>query len=137
MEPGFIAALQGKPVFEIGRYQVYTDIRDDQTVVLIHDPTGYSDHKYIEASADGHRFIVAAPTSWTEYHFEIRARIKAATGCDVECAGGGYVSMNDDGSLSVSGSSTSYGRGDHERAKEALSEAVRRTGKRQTAEEQG
>lgn len=131
LEQGFIAALQGKAIFEIGRYQVYSDISDDQTVVFIHDPSGYHDHKYIEASIGDHRFIVAAPTGWTEYHFEIKARIKAAWGRDVDCAGGGYVQLNDDGSLKVYGSSSSFGRGDHELAKTALEGAVRRTGERQ------
>jgi|GEM_PF-3323311 len=130
-EQAFIEALQGKAIFEIGRYQVYSDISDDQTVVFIHNPSGYGEHKYIEASIDGHRFIVAAPTGWTEYHFEIKARIEAAWGSRVDVSGGGYVDLNEDGSLSVYGSSTSFGRGDHELAKAALEAAVRRTGERQ------
>ncbi len=131
MERSFIEALQGKDVREIGRYQVYSDYRENETVVFIHEPTGRSNHKYIFAVADGHTYIVAAPMEWTDYHREILARVSAASGSRARCPGGGYVAVLSDGTLRVDQSSGDFGRGDHERAKKALEEAVRRTGERQ------
>lgn len=131
MEQAFIEALQGKDVREIGRYQVYSDYRENETVVFIHEPTGRSNHKYIFAVADGHTYIVAAPMEWTDYHREILARVSAASGNRAFCPGGGYVEVLRDGTLRVDQSSGDFGRGDHEHAKKALEDAVRRTGERQ------
>jgi hypothetical protein len=135
MEASFLAALMGETVKEIGRYLVYSDYRENETVVFIHDPKGHSDHKYIfaEVKANGtveHTFIVAAPMEWTEYHREILARVRAATGRSAACPGGGYVSVDRDGSLVVNSSSGDFGRGDHARAKIALETAIRVTGER-------
>ncbi len=131
METAFIAALQGEDVREINRYQVYSDYRENETVVFIHDPTGRDNHKYIFAIAEGHTYIVAAPMEWTDYHREILARVSAASGSRAICPGGGYVEILSDGSLRVDQSSGDFGRGDHDRAKKALEDAVRRTGERQ------
>ena len=131
MEEGFLSALMGKEVTEIGRYSVYSDYRENETVVFIHDPTGRSYHKYIFAETADHTFIVAAPMEWTEYHREILARVRAATGKSARCPGGGYVSVSHDGSLVVDSSSGDFGRGDHARAKAAFEHAIRITGERQ------
>lgn len=131
MEEGFLSALMGKEVTEIGRYSVYCDYRENETVVFIHDPTGQSDHKYIFAETADHAFIVAAPMAWTKYHREILARVCAATGKSARCPGGGYVSVSRDGSLIVDSSSGDFGRGDHARAKAAFEDAIRITGERQ------
>jgi hypothetical protein len=130
MEKAFIAALRGEDVREINRYQVYSDYRENETVVFIHDLTGHDDHKYIFALAGEHTYIVAAPMRWTEYHREILARVSAASGTRATCPGGGYVNALSDGSLSVYSESADFGRGDHQRAKNALEGAVRRTGER-------
>jgi hypothetical protein len=131
MEKAFIEALQGKDVREIGRYQVYSDYCENETVVFIHEPTGRSNHKYIFAVADGHTYIVAAPMEWTDYHREILVRVSAASGTRAICPGGGYVEVLSDGTLRVDRSSVDFGQGDHQRAKKALEDAVRRTGERQ------
>jgi hypothetical protein len=60
-EIAFIEALQGNAVRDIGRYQVYTDFEDTQTVVFIHNPTGWGEHKYVFAITEAHTYIVAAP----------------------------------------------------------------------------
>jgi len=130
-EAAFIAALRGEDVREIDRYQVYSDYREGETVVFIHEPTGRCEHKYIFAKADGHTYIVAAPMEWTGYHREILARVSKASGSPAHCPGGGYVQINQDGSLWVGDSSGDFGPGNHARAKEALERAVRRTGERQ------
>src|SRR5262245_52785092 len=66
MERSFLQALQRQPVSCAGRYQVYTDFsKADETVVLVHDATGGSDHKYIFAKTPDHTYIVAAPIEWT------------------------------------------------------------------------
>jgi hypothetical protein len=56
MEMAFIAALQGEAVREIGRYQVYSDFRETRTVVFIHEPTGWDQHKYVFAVTGGHTY---------------------------------------------------------------------------------
>lgn len=131
MEERFLSALSGNAVSEIGRYSAYCDYREHETVVFIHDPTGRSDHKYIFAETANHTFIVAAPMEWTEYHRQILARVRAATGQSAYCPGGGYVSVSHDGSLRVNSSSEEFGVGAHARAKAAFENAIRITGERQ------
>ncbi len=131
MERAFLAALQGQAVREIGKYQVYTDYRENETVVFIHEPTGRTCHKYIFAITEAHTYIVAAPMDWTRLHREILASVSAASGQSARCPGGGYVKVRSDGSLLVNQTSGDFGEGDHLRAKTALEEAVRRTGERQ------
>jgi hypothetical protein len=126
-DKAFISSLQGIRTFEIGRHQVYSSYEPEQTVVLIHDPTGFNQHKYIIAQAKECTFIVAAPTSWTSYHSEILARISAATGLSARCDGGGYLTVLKDGSCRVDGSSTDFGVADHDRATKAFSHAIRQT----------
>lgn len=128
-EIAFLTALQGKTVREIGRYQVYSDYRKNETVVFIHEPTGRSYHKYIFAETKGRTYIVAAPTEWTEFHREILERVIAASGKDAYCPGGGYVSVKSNGFLEVDGSSGDFGEGNHAHAKRALDRAVRCTGR--------
>jgi hypothetical protein len=130
-EIAFMEALQGKAVREIGRYQVYTDFENTRTVVFIHNPTGWGEHKYIFAITEAHTYIVAAPTEWTAYHKEILARVSAASGERACCSGGGYISLESDGSLTVHGTSGDFGEGDHQLAQKAFREAVLRTGKRE------
>lgn len=130
----FIAALQGEEaVTEIGPYQVYSDYSARKTVVFIHDPTGQQEHKYIFANTGQHTYIVAAPIDWTPYHREILARVSRAAGEEASCPGGGYIDIPRDGSVHVYGRSVDFGRGNHDLARESLSEAVRRTGQRQSA----
>jgi hypothetical protein len=126
-DTAFILSLQGVQTFEIGRHQVYSSYEPHQTVVLIHDPTGRNQHKYIIAQADDHTFIVAAPTSWTGLHREILHRVSAATGISARCDGGGYLTMVNDGRFRVSGESMDFGPADHERATKAFGRAIQQT----------
>jgi hypothetical protein len=120
----FINALQGIPSPTIGRFQVYSSYQDEQTVVLIHDPSGSNQHKYIFGHVGDHTFVVGAPTSWTAYHWEILARISAATGTQATCSGGGYVGVVRGGELKVWGESTDFGPGDHTTATKAFKAAI-------------
>jgi hypothetical protein len=130
MEQAFIEALQGKEVREIDRYQVYTDYSETETVVFIHEPTGRSEHKYIFAVTNGHTYMVAAPTEWTGFHWEILARVSATSEVEATCPGAGYIHVSSEGSLVVDRCSDQFGEGDHERAKSAFEAAVRRTSER-------
>jgi hypothetical protein len=121
----FIKVLQGTHIPTIGRFQVYSAYEENRTVVLIHDPTGFNQHKYIFGHVGDHTFIVGAPTSWTAYHKEILARISAAVGSEASCPGGGYVTVVADGRLRASGQSMDFGPGDHETATEAFKAAIR------------
>lgn len=134
MERALIAVLQGKAVNEIGKYQVYSDYREKETVVFILNPSGCSEHKYIFAEGidHTHTYIVAAPTEWTRSHKHILQRVAAATGERVRCPGGGYVNIRD-GVVWCGWESEDYGTGDHERAKKALEKAVCKTAARQVA----
>lgn len=133
MERAFIAALQGAIVNEIGRCQVYSDYKKNETVIFIHDPVARSEHKYIFAVAGNHTYIVAAPMEWTEYHKFILARVSAAAGKPAHCPGGGYVGIGGNGVIWVDRRSGDFGPGDHKRAKEALERAVRATALRQSS----
>ena len=130
MDRAFVAALRGEDVRAIGKYQVYSDYRDNETVVFIHDPTGQSNHKYIFASTGKHTYIVAAPIDWTEFHRDIWKYVKNAAGADVCPDGGGYVRQLTDGELVVNSRSEQFGSGDHARAKKAFEDAVRSTVRR-------
>jgi hypothetical protein len=130
MDRAFVAALRGEDVRAIGKYQVYSDYRDNETVVFIHDPTGQSDHKYIFANTRSHTYIVAAPIVWTEFHRDIWKYVKNAAGADVCPDGGGYVRQLPDGELVVNSRSEQFGSGDHARAKKAFEDAVRSTVRR-------
>lgn len=125
----FIAALRGETVTDIDRYQVYSDYTPDRTVVFIHDPRGQDKHKYIIAEAGQHVYIVAAPMEWTAFHEYILRRVSEAAGEEATCYGGGYVDILDGGYLKVYGQSIDFGTGDHTKARDFFSEAVRRTGK--------
>lgn len=130
MDRAFVAALRGEDVREIGKYQVYSDYRENETVVFIHDPTGQSEHKYIFARTEGHTYRVAAPLHWTEYHRDILNCVRDVAGSKVFCEGGGYVTQQPGGELVVNRRSQDFGAGDHERAKKAFEDAVRNTVKR-------
>lgn len=134
-ERAFLGALRGTPVREIGRYQVYCDYSQSLTVVFIHDPRSGSEHKYIFAEASQRTYVVACPVDWTALHRLILERINAASGESANCPGGGYVYVKTDGSLVVDRESQHYGRGNHERAKKLLEDAVRRTIKRGETEQ--
>ena len=128
LERAFLDALQGEPIKIAGRFQVYTSFGRDETVVFIHDPSGFNKHKYIIADVPDHAFIVAAPVSWTPFHARLLDRVIAVTGLRAECAGGGFVEVAADGVLEVNGESGDFGPGDHPRAKAAFERAVSRSG---------
>jgi hypothetical protein len=131
----FCAALQGERIYEIGRYQVYSNYTPGETVVFIMKQGEGSRHKYIFATANTHTYIVAAPTDWTERHKDILDWVSRASSEYATCKGGGMVTINEDGSLRVWGLSAAFGQGDHRRAEEAFREAVRITGEQQSAHE--
>jgi hypothetical protein len=123
-EREFLQAILGEDIRSIGRYQVFTDTTDTERVVFIHEPTGRCRHKYIFAQTDDKTFIIAAPVEWTEYHREILARVRAATGKQAYCPGGGYLSVKENGDLWVGDRSGDFGPGDHTRAEKAFKAAV-------------
>lgn len=127
-ELSLIKALRGESVTAIGRYQVYTDASEaGRTTVFVHEPTGIVEHKYILAKTESQSFVVATPMSWTPLHRNILARVIAATGQPVQCHGGGYVRILDNGMLEVEGESTDYGAADHASAQAALTVAVKKS----------
>lgn len=127
MERAFLDALQGRRVEIAGRFQVYTHAEGDESVVLIHDPSGLNKHKYVIADIAGLAFIVAAPITWTPFHARIVDRIAAATGIAPICTGGGFVDVDAAGKLWVGGESGDFGAGDHARALAAFQRAVSRS----------
>ena len=125
-ERAVLSALLGESVTKVDGFRCYTDFSTPgETAVIVYDPSGRSRHKYVFAETDSHRYIVAMPISWTEYHREIVQRVSCAAGERAHCPGGGYIAIADDGRVIVDGSSGDFGRGNHAHAKAAFERATK------------
>lgn len=127
LERAFLRALQGHGGGTSGDFAFQSEVSERETVLVVVDTTGANPLlKYVFAESAGRTFIVAAPISWTEYHRELVARVKAATGEDAQCTGGGFVRLTKSGRFWIGGDSSEFGAGNHGRAEAALSRVLNR-----------
>jgi hypothetical protein len=125
-ERALLQALNGESPPPAGVYRFLSSTTSSETVVCVLDTTGANGLlKYIFAETGDRTFIVAAPVSWTEYHRELLARVKAATGEDAQCSGGGFIRILRHGRFWLGGESTEFGAGDHARAERAFGELLK------------